>query len=197
MSSNNIYYVYAYIRSKSSETAAAGTPYYIGKGKDKRAWAKHRVPIPATDMIILLETNLTEVGALAIERRLIRWYGRVDNNTGILRNLSDGGEGSEGSIKVITPEWRQKISNTLKGRKPSAERNAKVSKALTGSKRPPRSEEWITKQKATLAAKSPEEKALYIAKLKAVYASRTPEEIAEIQRKRIESRRANQAKKSL
>lgn len=31
MTSTNIYYVYAYIRSKDSETARAGTPYYIGK----------------------------------------------------------------------------------------------------------------------------------------------------------------------
>lgn len=40
MSSNHIYYVYAYIRSKDSDTAKAGTPYYIGKGKHKRAFSK-------------------------------------------------------------------------------------------------------------------------------------------------------------
>jgi hypothetical protein len=31
-----MFYIYAYIRSKDSITAEAGTPYYIGKGKDKK-----------------------------------------------------------------------------------------------------------------------------------------------------------------
>jgi hypothetical protein len=42
-----IYYVYAYLRTKDSKTAKAGTPYYIEKGKDKRAYDLNRtVSVP-------------------------------------------------------------------------------------------------------------------------------------------------------
>lgn len=107
MTSSNIYYVYAYIRSKDSETAKAGTPYYIGKGKGKRAYAKHSVSVPSdVSKIIFLETNLTDVGACAIERRLISWWGRKDNKTGILLNQTDGGDGASNPSE----EYRRKIA---------------------------------------------------------------------------------------
>lgn len=77
------FYVYAYLRSNDSITGKAGTPYYIGKGQGNRAWRSHRhlkLPI-SMENIVLLETHLSEVGALAIERRYVCWYGRKDNNT--------------------------------------------------------------------------------------------------------------------
>ena len=100
MSSTNIYYVYAYLRSKDSKTAKAGTPYYIGKGTRGRAWGNHgNLPVPKSKTnIIICENNLTEIGALAIERRLISWYGRKNLNTGILCNLTDGGDGVSGLV---------------------------------------------------------------------------------------------------
>ena len=92
-----IYCVYAYLRNKDSETAKAGTPYYIGKGNRRRAFRKHlNIPVPEDKSnIIFLETNLTEIGALALERRYIQWYGRKDLGTGILHNRTDGGEGGD------------------------------------------------------------------------------------------------------
>lgn len=72
----NIFYVYAYIRSIDTATAKSGTPYYIGKGKDNRAYLQHKksdhtgVSTPHdTTKIVMLETQLSEIGSLAIERR--------------------------------------------------------------------------------------------------------------------------------
>jgi hypothetical protein len=131
-----IYYVYAYLRNKDSKTAKAGTPYYIGKGCRKRAWQKHQnsVMVPKKENIIILENNLTEIGAFAIERRLIRWFGRKNIKTGILVNLTDGGEGVSGYQH--TEYAKNKMSETRTGKKQSSETRLKLSNIHKGRTAP-------------------------------------------------------------
>ena len=109
--------VYAYIRQNDSTEAKKGTPYYIGKGKGKRAWAhcKNDCIHPPKDKkyILILESGLSNVGALALERRYIRWYGRIDVRTGVLRNKTDGGDGATGAVQS-SEQIRKRVNTTIK-----------------------------------------------------------------------------------
>ena len=108
----NRFYVYAYLRSKDSKTAKAGTPYYIGKGTKKRMFEKHSVGMPDDkNNIVILFDGLLEMGAFILERKLISWYGRKDLGTGILQNRTDGGEGVSGRIVTTEQKHKSRIAN--------------------------------------------------------------------------------------
>ena len=62
---------------------------------------------------IITQEWLCEEDAFSAERFLIACYGRKDNGTGILRNLTDGGDGPAGWIR--TQDWRSRVSSSLKG----------------------------------------------------------------------------------
>jgi hypothetical protein len=130
------FYVYAYMRENN-------TPYYIGKGSGLRAWnPNHTINLPKDkSRIIVLEQRLTEIGAFALERRMIKWYGRVDLCTGILHNKTDGGEGVSG--KIVSQPTRDKIRKKLIGKKTgprTQETKSKISEKLSGIIRGPMSE---------------------------------------------------------
>ncbi len=100
-----MYYTYAYLRED-------GTPYYIGKGQGKRInQPSHSVRRPPLDRRIFLKTNLTEEEAFRHEKYMIAVLGRKDLGTGILRNLTDGGEGPSGVVR--TAEQREQVRQRM------------------------------------------------------------------------------------
>jgi hypothetical protein len=140
----NRFYVYAFTRSQDSEHGKKGSPYYIGKGSGNRAWCNSRRGFqrPKDDSrIVVLRAGLLESKAFEWESFYIKHYGRIDIGTGILRNLTNGGEGTSGC--KASPETRQKISQATKGNKRSLgrrhtlETRAKISRAKTGKKGKP------------------------------------------------------------
>jgi len=99
------FYTYEYRRLDES-------PYYVGKGYGNRVYHSvpgHRPPNDHSRIRIMYWPD--EATAFAYERYLIDFWGRKDNGTGILRNLSDGGEGSSNP----SPKTRKKLSRRLSG----------------------------------------------------------------------------------
>lgn len=91
----NNFYVYSYLREDKS-------PYYIGKGKDDRCFVKGKKesvsPPRDKNRIKIIKKNLTEQEAFELEKLYILMFGRKDLGTGILRNLTNGGDGVSGYI---------------------------------------------------------------------------------------------------
>jgi hypothetical protein len=148
------YYVYEYLRED-------GTPYYIGKGRDNRAFTKqgHTVPVPPKDRIRFIKENLTDKEAKDLEIKLIAKYGRKDLGTGILRNMTNGGEGSSG--RVATNQMIQKLKEARKKQVTTEETREKMRKAHTGRVH---SEE--TKKKMASSAKGRVQSSETIAKIR-------------------------------
>lgn len=123
------FYVYAYLRSSESIHGQKYTPYYIGKGCRDRATSKQRtIPKPSNlSCIVYVQEGLTEEEAFSLEKYCIALYGRIDNKTGILRNLSDGGDGPAGTIP--SEETKRKIAEAGRGRKHTPESIRKISEA--------------------------------------------------------------------
>jgi hypothetical protein len=118
------YYVYKYLREDL-------TPYYIGKGKNSRAYQSHKRSNgaelrPSKDFIKLVKINLSEQEAWDLEIELISYYG-LKSEGGILVNMKAGGEGGT----------------------PSQELRDHWSKVKKGIPKPPRTKQHTENQAAT------------------------------------------------
>jgi len=130
----NRFYVYAYLRSKDSEHGKRLTPYYVGKGARDRATSKCRTVHKPSDpsFIVYIQEGMTEQEAFNLEKYCIALYGRIDKGTGILRNLSDGGDGPSGTI--YSEERRKKLAEWSRGRTHPPEVRRKIGEAQMGPK---------------------------------------------------------------
>lgn len=103
--------------------------FYIGIGADeKRAFSErsrndlwHNIVLKHGYYVKLYKINISYNYAKKIEIELIKKYGRIDNNTGILCNMTNGGDGNTN----MSESTRLKISNSLKGIKQTEETKLK------------------------------------------------------------------------
>lgn len=161
---NNKFYTYAYLRK-------SGKPYYIGKGSGERAYkSSGRFATTPVDRskILILKSGLSEDQAFRHEMYMISVFGRKNNGTGILLNLTDGGEGSSGRVlssqtkekirkkilgKKAKKSVRLKMSASRKGRYVSIETRRKKSLSMRGKNTGPRTEEFKAKVSNTMLLK--------------------------------------------
>lgn len=112
-------YVYRHIRLDNNQ------PFYIGIGDDntyERAYSKHNrnnywnnIVSKYGYRVDILIDDIEYDFAIDKEIEFISMYGRVDIKTGILCNLTDGGEGHKGIVR--SKETLLKFSNAKLGNK--------------------------------------------------------------------------------
>ena len=112
----NTCYVYRHIRLDKNE------PFYVGVGSDKyfkRAYQNkpkarnqywHKIAAKTDYEVEIIMDGLSWEEALKKEIEFIALYGRVNTKTGILCNLTDGGEGNKGYVPTEeTLEKQRKV----------------------------------------------------------------------------------------
>ena len=169
----NDFYTYAYLREDR-------TPYYIGKGTGRRIYSTNRKGLkPPKDKsrTIFLKQNLTEEEAFKHEVYMIAVFGRKDNGTGILRNRTDGGEGTSNRG---TPEQRSEISRKGRASMTPEQRSEAVRKGNAGMTPEQRSEIAKKARSLQLSKSTPEQRSEISKKS---YLSKSLEQRSEIARK--------------
>ena len=167
------YYTYAYLREDK-------TPYYIGKGRGRRIYSSWKRLKPPKDKtrIIFLKQNLTEEEAFKHEIYMIALFGRKDLGTGILRNRTNGGEGTS---NWGTPEQRSERARKARAHMTPEQLSEIARKANVQKKLKTTPEQRSASAKKWQANKTPEQRS---ASARKGQASRTPEERSEIAKKR-------------
>lgn len=109
-----------YVHRKKTDNSV----FYVGIGNKNRPNCKNRnnlwqkIANKYGYKVEILAVGLTLEKAILLEKDLISYYGRKNNNTGVLANLTDGGEGQYG--RIVSEKTKQKIKygkikNGMKG----------------------------------------------------------------------------------
>ena len=149
MSGKENYQVYQLLRPYEPFTVA-----YIGIGRKNRRPKQHLASAKRGDhpnrillaifrksfalghknlIVRILADGLSRDDACQIERQQIAIFGRIDNKTGVLANLTNGGDGSDGW--VMSQSTKDKISAKATGRLKSEETLHLISAGGKGLKR--------------------------------------------------------------
>ena len=104
-------------------------PFYVGSGKGYR-WKRHltnfeidwdyntikngkikhlKDEFDLTKYVVFYKTNVSKEESLEVEKGLISHFGRINNNTGILPNMTDGGEGWFGAASPFKGKTYEEI----------------------------------------------------------------------------------------
>jgi hypothetical protein len=113
-----IYYTYKWLRED-------GTPYYIGKGKGRRAWTIHKRKnvshYPPEGRVEIIMDSISEEEALTHEVWLIALYGRKSEG-GLLINSSAGGQGPSNARWTLTDDTKSKMKVARAKRPPASQK---------------------------------------------------------------------------
>ena len=111
-------------------------PFYVGSGKGYR-WKRHltnfeidwdyntikngkikhlKEEFDLEKYVIFYKTNLTKEESLQIEKEIIAHFGRLNNGTGILSNMTDGGEGWLGAASPFKGRTYEEIHGIEKAK---------------------------------------------------------------------------------
>jgi len=161
------FYVYTY------SYPDGGLPFYVGKGCGERDTKHLRSARCASEsksfnirtilkllrnnqepVITRIVENVDEELALFIEEEFITKYGRRDLGTGVLTNLTNGGDGVSGFVRSEESKAKHSKSTTgtnhhFYGKKMKVETKAKISKSHIGMK-----PSLITRAKLSVSAKA-------------------------------------------
>ena len=139
-----VYYTYKWLRED-------GTPYYIGKGKGRRAWTVHKRKnvshYPPEGRVEIVMDSISEEEALTHEVWLIALYGRKSEG-GLLINLTSGGQGPSNAKWSLTDETKSKMKVARTKRPPPSQKTKdKIRDSKTGVSWGSHTEETKNKQK--------------------------------------------------
>ena len=100
---------YIYLHRKKSDNSI----FYVGKGSGVRAWDLikrnslwQKVANKYGVVVEIYKKGLQEWYAYEIEKDLILQYGKIANKTGVLANITDGGDGAGSGC----PCWKKDLA---------------------------------------------------------------------------------------